>query len=221
MREIRFRAWNISTKRLLNWAEIAFNVNPFFYDDPEFILEQYTGLKDKNGKKIYEGDRCNILISSGEYAIAHVVYCDGCFELWFIHPIVIAERYETRDYLKCFVVNHAVEVIGNIHENMETKMTEDGDYPSGEIIYKIIEWPDNDVMGLIAFIQSIWHWPDMAKLDGNKFELHTGGWSGNEDIVDALMGTIFWMLCWESSRRGGHFYFEIPKFITEKAKDGN
>lgn len=100
-------------------------------------------------------------------------------------------------------------------------MTHDGEYPTGDDIYKIIEWPDKDVMGLIEFIQSIWHWPDMARLDWNKFELHTGGWSGNEDIVDALMGTMFWMLCWESSRRGGHFYFEIPKFITEKARDGN
>jgi hypothetical protein len=98
-------------------------------------------------------------------------------------------------------------------------MTDDGDYPSCEDIYKIIEWPDNDVMGLIEFIQSIWHWPDMASLDGDKFELHTGGWSGNEEIVDALMGTMFWMMCWESSRRGGHYYFEIPGCILVKALD--
>ena len=96
-------------------------------------------------------------------------------------------------------------------------MTDDGDYPSEDDIYKIIEWPDNDVMGLIEFIQSIWHWgDDYVMLKGDKFELHTGGWSGNEDIVDALMGTMFWMLCWESSRRGGHYYFEIPKFIMER-----
>lgn len=100
-------------------------------------------------------------------------------------------------------------------------MTEDGDYPSDEDIQRIKDWPNEDVMGLIRFIQSIWHWPDMAKLNGGKFELHTGGWSGNEEIVDALMDTMFWMLCWESSRRGGHYYFEIPKFIMEKAKDGD
>ena len=102
-------------------------------------------------------------------------------------------------------------------------MTDDGDYPSEDDIYKIIEWPDNDVMGLIGFIQSIWHWPDYAKLDGDKFELHTGGWSGNEDIVDALEQTILWGLCWESSRRGGHYYFEIPEYILNKKgkNDGN
>lgn len=100
-------------------------------------------------------------------------------------------------------------------------MTDDGDYPSDEDIQRIKDWPFEDVMGLIWFVQSIWHWDDYAKLNGDKFALHTGGWSGNEDIVDALMGTMFWMLCWESSRRGGHFYFEIPKFITEKARDGD
>jgi hypothetical protein len=96
-------------------------------------------------------------------------------------------------------------------------MTYDGEYPTAEEIVKIIEWPDEDVMGLIAFIQSIWHWPDMAKLECDRFELHTGGWSGNEDIVAALIHTMFWMLCWESSSRGGHYYLEIPGFILDKA----
>lgn len=96
-------------------------------------------------------------------------------------------------------------------------MTEDGDYPDDDEIQRIKDWPLEDVMGLIEFVQSIWQWSDYAKRNGDKLELHTGGWSGNEKIVDALMGTMFWMMCWESSRRGGHYYFEIPGHILVKA----
>lgn len=102
-------------------------------------------------------------------------------------------------------------------------MTEDGDYPDDNEIQRIKDWPLEDVMGLIEFVKSIWHWRDYAERNGNKFELHTGGWSGNEEIIEALMDTMFWSMCWESSRRGGHYYFEIPGYFLAKAlekKDG-
>ena len=41
------------------------------------------------------------------------------------------------------------------------------------------------------------------------WKVSTGGWSGCEDLIGALQeNTIFWMMCWVSSRRGGHFEFE-------------
>ena len=60
MREIKFRAWLEPEKKMNNGlfglrsdGEVSFQSN-----NPEFnvILMQYTGLKDKNGKEIYEGD---------------------------------------------------------------------------------------------------------------------------------------------------------------------
>lgn len=80
------------------------------------FIEQWSGLHDKKSKEIYKGDRCTVQTSDGRTTEAHVVYVDGCFELWFVSPVVIDGEYHTRYYLKCFMVNHAVEVIGTIHD---------------------------------------------------------------------------------------------------------
>jgi len=70
---------------------------------------------------------------------------------------------------------------------------------------------------LIIFLRSIW-WQANWGFKFNKYdlELHTGGWSGNEEIISVLQNTIFWFLCWEKSIRGGHYYFKIYKEDYEK-----
>jgi len=50
MREIKFRAWDKKNNRIVR------NATPSFFWQKEGTLMQFTGLKDKNGKEIYEGD---------------------------------------------------------------------------------------------------------------------------------------------------------------------
>lgn len=108
MREIKFRAWDIVRKRMLCNEDLwDIPYNEIFIHTPDqraLNLMQYTGLKDKNGKEIYEGDIVNYFRNE----LAEVKFINGCFAI------------ESKHYIDCF--NEIVaerEVVGNIYENPE------------------------------------------------------------------------------------------------------
>ena len=83
-------------------------------------------------------------------------------------------------------------------------------YPTEEELetirnYDIINSSLDEFMELI---KSIWQYPEYIKHQDHKWHVSTVGWSGNEDIICAMKrNTLFWMLYWEQSRRGGHYIF--------------
>lgn len=116
-REIKFRAWNKIHNKMLQWG----NLNNFFntlnclsYKHLEVM--QYTGLKDKNDKEIYEGDIVKHNGNTTGENKAIIIYKDGCFKTTIWHnEIEIAMSY--MDDLYVGTVTDKVEVIGNIYEN--------------------------------------------------------------------------------------------------------
>jgi hypothetical protein len=81
------------------------------------------------------------------------------------------------------------------------------------------QWTDRDddedalFEGLIAYVRTLW-WgpPNYWEQDGRALSISTAGWSGNESIIGALQrNTMFWLMCWQSSRRGGHYEFQLPE----------
>ena len=128
MREIKFRAWNhvgkkwdLSTQnfiRIIDGVYYFGNANMKGY--PLEIM-QYTGLKDKNGKEIYEGDIVQNLrwdfrglevVKFGIYSAEGDDYYASEAYGFFSEPLRNADDTET-------LFGSDIEVIGSIYENPE------------------------------------------------------------------------------------------------------
>lgn len=94
-------------------------------------------------------------------------------------------------------------------------MLDEEGYPDPETLYRIRAWPiEDEYKDLLKFVADNWYYPDYFRRRGKTYRISTGGWSGNEEIIVALkQNTLFWLFCWYSSRRGGHYVFKIPTNI--------
>jgi len=111
MREIKFRAWDKMNGKILKSPEVPI---PCMSESDLWILMQYTGLKDKDGKEIYEGDICGY--GDKDPSIFLIIWQ---FNGW-------AKKYPKWDKSlpyplidKCDLEDIGIEIIGNIYENPE------------------------------------------------------------------------------------------------------
>jgi len=126
MREIRFRAWDKDKKKMIwgsngevrssSWVFMCYEANKNFTD--VWKLMQWTGLQDKNGKDIYEGD-----------IVKHTFYKEEISEIKFGQCSVGGNEYpahgfyyicdEEKEILCLGDCLNKMEVIGNCHQNPE------------------------------------------------------------------------------------------------------
>ena len=118
-REIKFRVWSKTERRwvtnqivvdcrgipLIHFLEIT-DLNKqinhiYLSDNYEPVIQRFTGLKDKNGKEIYEGDILRYLISN---RLIKVIFINGGFACQGGYPLF-------------GYVENDVEIVGNIFEN--------------------------------------------------------------------------------------------------------
>jgi hypothetical protein len=90
-------------------------------------------------------------------------------------------------------------------------------YPTEDQLKAIASGPAftrAECTALMTAAIDIWEF-DGVRWDGDAVgtvTLVTGGWSGNEDVVDSLrQNYVFWSRCWESSHRGGKHVFKLPE----------
>ena len=115
MRELKFRIWDTSIKRWIRtqdndsvcsgaWGVFCYLQDRFENKTSSEVIQQYTGLKDKNGKEIYEGDIIRNPDNQKEITIVEWGEKEGCWEntVFAMRPIF-----------------SWWEIIGNIFENPE------------------------------------------------------------------------------------------------------
>lgn len=119
-RRIKFRAWEDDVKFMNDCVlitnlsdETFFQVSEGFSwkDVPEKHVMQYTGLKDKNGKEIYEGD---ILTDHGEEGPLYVEYLNDHASFVFVDKF---DPFGISTYTTIQISYEQFEVIGNIYED--------------------------------------------------------------------------------------------------------
>ena len=84
------------------------------------------------------------------------------------------------------------------------------EYPTEEQLEKITAWPALEFYGLMEYIKPIWMYADSNywTKENGEYHISTGGWSGNEEIIEAMQQNyIWWATFWQSAERGGHFKF--------------
>ena len=131
MRELKFRVWSEEDKEYRSDIKVSDlvvdidGVTSTIYNDEgdRFDIEQYTGLEDKNGKEIHEGDIVNVI----GIGMAQVI--DSPSGEWMLY--YKREPDEIKNGFACVVPKNKpsglwktnttsyIEVIGNIHENSE------------------------------------------------------------------------------------------------------
>lgn len=124
-RKVKFRAWDKSKKEFIEPAYVLIDGlgNPFSSEHrtpAPFVLMQYTGLKDKNGKEIYEGDKVIWKQATGGFlpSDANEYTCEIVWDRtgWACREI---EAYKD-DYHSQFTLSpEHIKIIGNLYQNPE------------------------------------------------------------------------------------------------------
>ena len=125
---LRFRVWDTEKKEMIYGAEMAYDyMRPYngkiieaecfgdVLENKRYIVEQCTGLKDKNGRLIYEGD---IIKITGDVMTIGLKYMDCLFKVIWEDNGFWFEMLDENDCLG-FCAYWEYEVVGNIHENSE------------------------------------------------------------------------------------------------------
>lgn len=113
MKEIKFRAWDTTDNTMYRNIQNG-NVFADFLHSGTFEIMQFTGLKDKNSKEIYEGD---VIRNEHDEFKDYSVLWSAKVGAWILNGHNCSNSYN--DILTKFSPSEFWEIIGNIYSNPE------------------------------------------------------------------------------------------------------
>ena len=109
-RELKFRVYIPDHEKLCYFDLVNFDYSDRYLSQHHYPVQQYTGLKDKNDKEIYEGDI--VKATSDQYKnenfVGKVIFDEGCFLTWI-----------NKNDIRGIWSGEDIEVVGNIYETPE------------------------------------------------------------------------------------------------------
>ena len=125
--KLKFRAWDKKTKWMLKWSDIlegkignawSLFMETLRGDNSRFILMQYTGLLDKGGKEIYEGDIVKYNCDYNDEDTLHQVkwFGDEGYPAFDLEPSLDVEM-NGLSLVDSNDEGYTLEIIGNIYSN--------------------------------------------------------------------------------------------------------
>lgn len=95
-----------------------------------------------------------------------------------------------------------------------------GDYPTSYQLRAIKKWEGMNFLEFIELVSSAWnHHYGLMRQEKTKTNYYfaTGGWSGNEEVIEAMReNKLFWYTCFYQHRTGGAYWFRRVKNYRKK-----
>lgn len=112
-------------------------------------------------------------------------------------------------------------------DKLPIELLDDEGYPTNEWLEFLKQYEPDESLPIMSFVKMVlkdgWYMSDWGFVLGRRYKgitklsLHTGGWSGNEEIISAIKSNInltHFAMKYVMWRVGGHYYFEIPSKTT-------
>lgn len=113
-RVIKFRVWDIMTSKMIPWEAIK-SVWGADVLENRYVM-QFIGLKDKNGKEIYEGDVIKWFHGEEDFGVVEYFDEESDFFGW-MEQCYFGIHLKDTNVVTLFQEDDEYEVVGNVYEN--------------------------------------------------------------------------------------------------------